>query len=568
MNKISVSYEWLKTEPSILINGEPLDILNENLSVLRRDFHYYAPSFFKILDNYFGGEYSVDFNGTLYQCNCLKDLSYDSQYCTGINCSTISLVLPCDEVFGEISRLNAKYSVGEITDAPFTVKNTCGANIASNKVYSVVDSDTAGEKILICASNNIPSQISADLVLCPAEGYGVYKANDKYMLTMPDTEIPLFMEYYCLFTVVMPFANRVMRKLSRMDIESNDNLILTAIRKQTPQYSLGLPDSVDAGKPVPYTFCTYPGFAASRFTLSAAGPAAISLNNGNILCEKGGSYQITVKSDTGITLETKTVTAVEHCLAESIKLAPNFSFLMENTQGQINAYVTPDYAEDANQVMWSSSNPDIAHVSQSGQVVAFKAGVTIITASTKNVSAQFRVRVKKALTGYSLSQTSVQMKYNDTLTLKCIPEPYDADIDSIRWKISNPQAGTLTTYDNGFTCVYTPNPDDSSSCNIECILNNATKGQSCAVRVEGPKSHNALFVFTILLSIIGWVGALIAMIVCAVTEATAPAICLIMLLPLLLSFIGMFTHKRKRYIAFLVIDAIVFFLTIVVGAGL
>ena len=60
----------------------------------------------------------------------------------------------------------------------------------------------------------------------------------------------------------------------------------------------------------------------------------------------------------------------------------------------IKAHIIPENAMD-NQVVWESSNEEIASVNQNGTITGISTGTAVITARTDTITAQCNVRVSK-----------------------------------------------------------------------------------------------------------------------------------------------------------------------------
>ncbi|MDE6553489.1 MAG: C10 family peptidase, partial [Muribaculaceae bacterium] len=95
---------------------------------------------------------------------------------------------------------------------------------------------------------------------------------------------------------------------------------------------------------------------------------------------------------------------------------------------QLNAAVLPDDASDKS-LVWSSSDPEIANVDQTGLVTAFAPGKVIITvtsASNEEISASCQITVKEKVieaAGVTLDKTEATLTEGETLTLTATVDP-------------------------------------------------------------------------------------------------------------------------------------------------
>ena len=90
-----------------------------------------------------------------------------------------------------------------------------------------------------------------------------------------------------------------------------------------------------------------------------------------------GSFESQQSKDTGFVCETS-ATEVTQISLNKIQIA-----LAEGGTDTITATVSPDNAENKT-ITWSSANPDVATVDESGKITAVSKGITVITATSSN----------------------------------------------------------------------------------------------------------------------------------------------------------------------------------------
>ena len=148
----------------------------------------------------------------------------------------------------------------------------------------------------------------------------------------------------------------------------------------------------------------------------------------------------------------------------------------------LTATVTPEDADDTS-VTWSSSNPSVATVDNTGKVTAVAPGTgpATITATAKDgsgVSASCEVTVEKKIVTVSsitLSQTSATLTEGETLVLTATVTPEDADDKSISWSSSNPSVATVdntgkvTAIAPGIATI-TATANDGSGVSASCVV--------------------------------------------------------------------------------------------------
>ena len=141
----------------------------------------------------------------------------------------------------------------------------------------------------------------------------------------------------------------------------------------------------------------------------------------------------------------------------------------------LTATILPDEAA-IKTVTWSSSNPDVATVTE-GLVTAIAEGKAVITVTTKSgqKSAIFTLTVAWSVSGVTLDRDVDILTVGDSRKLTAIVSPDDAPDKTVIWVSSNPETvevndGTITAKSRG-------------TATISAITEIGSKKATCTVRV-------------------------------------------------------------------------------------
>ena len=160
--------------------------------------------------------------------------------------------------------------------------------------------------------------------------------------------------------------------------------------------------------------------------------------NGKVTAVSNGTAKIYARSTDGTNLcDSCTVTV--KTLAKSIQMSKSSLDMIVGEQMSLSTTVLPATTSDK-RCTWTSSNPNVATVSSSGNVTAVSTGVTTITATTtdgSNLTAKSSVTVTNPVISVSLNKqvTSLYVGQTTTLIPYCVPE--NADNTNITWASSN-----------------------------------------------------------------------------------------------------------------------------------
>ena len=123
-------------------------------------------------------------------------------------------------------------------------------------------------------------------------------------------------------------------------------------------------------------------------------------------------------------------------LVSSIKLNNTSIELDKGSATTLSATIAPSNAT-IKDILWKSSNPQVATVGQSGNVIALSPGTTTITATTvdgSDISTSCNVIVNSIETKITLSQTEAYLPINEIMTLNYTVTPSNTPIE---WSTSN-----------------------------------------------------------------------------------------------------------------------------------
>ncbi len=214
---------------------------------------------------------------------------------------------------------------------------------------------------------------------------------------------------------------------------------------------------------------------------SAVAAVAGSGNTATVTAKAAGSAVITATAQDGKGAASS-VTIHVQSVATGITLTPAGLDLKENETAQLTAQITPS---DASQkVQYTSQNPDVATVSESGLVTAVKAGTAVITATAADgsgVSATCTVKVGTTpivvpVTGVTVNPSAAVLDVQETKQLTAAVVPSDATEQGVIFKSSNTNvavvsdSGLVTAVAKGSAIITITSKENSSisaTCNIK-----------------------------------------------------------------------------------------------------
>ena len=260
---------------------------------------------------------------------------------------------------------------------------------------------------------------------------------------------------------------------------------------------------------------TYPGGATFKY-IPFQGLLIVYKANGTplkalSLCEVTSEYLLTIDYATGVF--TRYLSTGPFVLVTSISLSETSLTLAIDSYQKLRATVLPENTSNTG-VAWSSSNEDVATVSNSGMVEATGIGSCTITCTATDASgieAECIVTVlSQPVTDITLSSSTLYLiNVGNTHQLTATVLPADADNPDVTWTSSDEsvaivdQAGLVTTIAEG-TCTITASADDGSGVKATCRvivgheyvdlgLPSGTLWATCNIGAESPEDYGDLF---------------------------------------------------------------------------
>jgi uncharacterized protein YjdB len=209
-------------------------------------------------------------------------------------------------------------------------------------------------------------------------------------------------------------------------------------------------------------------------TWSSSDPSIADVDQqGNVTGHKIGTATITAMC--GKFTATCDVTVV--ATIDNIYLDQPEMVLDRGTNGQLTVSYEPPDTTDDKTVAWTSSNPEIATVDDSGKVTAISAGDATITAKVGTHTATCEVTVVILIHNISLDKTELTLDRGTNDQLKVSIDPSDTTEDTtVTWTSSNPavaavdSTGKVTAISKGSTTITAKIGTHTATCKVTVVV--------------------------------------------------------------------------------------------------
>lgn len=161
-----------------------------------------------------------------------------------------------------------------------------------------------------------------------------------------------------------------------------------------------------------------------------------------------------------------------------IELNKTVLSLQKGSTEMLVAKVKPSDASNQS-IVWTSSNPSVATVTDNGLVAANAAGSAVIIATSRDgqFTATCQVTVQVNMSAIILNSTSLILEKGDETTLAVQITPEDATDKTLLWTVNDPtvasidNSGKVVALKNGTTTIIVRNSDDTvkAECKVTVI---------------------------------------------------------------------------------------------------
>lgn len=215
-------------------------------------------------------------------------------------------------------------------------------------------------------------------------------------------------------------------------------------------------------------------------------------SNGVIIGLNIGTATITVTTSNGKTAKVIVNVVEDVVKIDKITLNPTSLEMMVDEVSQIVATISPENATDR-EIIWESSDKNIATVDSEGRVVAKSVGTVTITAKTTDgkVVATSEVTIKPIpVESITISPNGITMKVGDTTQLTATVSPDNATNKEIIWSSSDDEiatvdsTGKVTGKKIGSVTITAKTPDGNVVATITVTVDNDTEDNSFKVYDE------------------------------------------------------------------------------------
>lgn len=183
---------------------------------------------------------------------------------------------------------------------------------------------------------------------------------------------------------------------------------------------------------------------------------------------------------------------------EKIDLSIDNTTIQKGERKKLQVTISPSEASN-HKVIYTSSNPSVATIDDTGNIQAIRSGTTTITvkAEENTVQSQIEISVYSKVTNVVLDEKEIYMQAKDTFQINGYVEPDDANNTEIIYSSTNKEIATVTNFrlitalQEGNTTIIASSKEDPNI-KQECIVNVVRPLQDSEIHFDTSLTVNSL----------------------------------------------------------------------------
>lgn len=485
-NLVEIKYAKSGKYPEIFINGEIISRYMTLSDHIYDDIFRWADSFFDIIDSELAEEYRVVLTGHKYHMIALEAEKSKSEFLSGIEFNELQYNISIDEKYEYACRINGAHNL--LPDVCKSIRfNSSDKESLINAGINDIEFTDEPSDYGIDMENPDEVEFKNKFSVRISESNRIKKVKGATCLYVTRQSLPELLDYFNKYHIRLAAIDEVFTKLAVAGLDDMARLEYEAYN--TEEYRIlvsPLPSQMEAGEEFRLSYDWFPKcYSDPGIKVSCDDMNVISYANGVLSAKDKGTCVVAVFDGTGNEVTYKSIEVLKHNYATNITIVlPDTTVKMGETL-RFRTIVTPNDAEDADQLTYKVSDEKVAVISAKNELYALSSGRISLTVSTPRVSRTVYISVPATVQGIQFNSDAIEVPLGSEATVYCAPVPRNADpVPHFTWYSTNRGIVNIKKNEND-KCVFVT--ENSGTAYLVCKVNDTDIEKKIEVTVPKPK---------------------------------------------------------------------------------
>ncbi len=482
------------------LDDRPFSSYSELCNFMKEPFLNWADKLLETAEREINDNYTLVVTGEVFEKMLLADMQNEFDACQSYGTDDYAINYSAGERYQMILQLAKKYGV-KFNLANYRMNVASDYELPSNVSFALTPSDISNALLIVTRDLGVEKTILGKRGPCIAVVISSQSTvrslgNARYIWEITEDRLSEVLSAIVDRFVKVPFIVSIANELSfhTTEMGPEDREKLALITEIDMFLSISDIPNIEVGNTYELEVKTIPeNSAIPSLIVESSNPAVVTANGNCLIAMSPGQAIIKIyRQDEIIPFAEKEVFTFQNNYVKEINLNADDTMGINKSQ-TIEMNLIPADAEDADQIVWSSSDDRVAMVDKSGIVRSLSAGDVTITAKSKQASSSFVIKVLPNIEEMKASINKARLYVGDTKPIDIKITPMECFDDRCIWKSSNSKVAIVEITEDGKTVIRATGVGD---CVLTCTAIEGGCSVSCDVKVEATfkkREKNSVF---------------------------------------------------------------------------
>lgn len=455
MNKVSLKLNPYQEFNTISLNEQNLSVYSELNNFMKEPFLKWAGQFFDSVERELNDEFDLCVRSQNFEFMFLQAMAKNFPDCLSVERESFDLDYSMEERQAFLNKVLVDFPVDiETEKVPVYLEKSVFMNLGEG--FQAVSDPEEAFLIIAVSDAAFPEYFQArdtGIIALIGEEEGLEKINSCFLWKMTGDQVLPLLDAVKYRFYNIPYLKKVSGVLQasadQMDAEQRKNLAL--MTATDPYVSVCRIPDLEMGKSYQPGFEIIPSTAAMpQIRMRVINEAVLQGMGLELNGIKPGTTVVEFyKNEEMIPFYRQEVNVYQNNSIKKIVLSLHSDSMGVEYAQTVGAEFFPPDADDIPDVVWSSSNPQVATVDAGGKVVSHAAGECTITLSGKETSASVHLTILPQIENIELSLEEVACYVGEVIPIDVKIAPGNAYNKEIGWWTSDKMVAVVETTATG-----------------------------------------------------------------------------------------------------------------------